>query len=160
MLCGKWKKRFSGEDLFSENFPCIFQKVSVYCVRACRVCGSDAISNTCRVMGSEGSAACGGRSDPSEWQRSIKSRESASPKILSGTATGKTYDNGIAYNTCRCDGIGRRSGLKIHRWRQRAGSSPATGTKKSLTPNGVGDFLCQWPVISNPSKCNSPGDCC
>ena len=23
------------------------------------------------VMGSEGSAACGGRSDPSEWQRSI-----------------------------------------------------------------------------------------
>ena len=35
------------------------------------------------------------------------------------------------YNTCclcRCDGIGRRSGLKIHRWRQRTGSSPVTGT--------------------------------
>ena len=32
--------------------------------------------------------------------------------------------------TCRCDGIGRRSGLKIHRWRQRTGSSPVTGTKK------------------------------
>ena len=32
--------------------------------------------------------------------------------------------------TCRCDGIGRRSGLKIHRWRHRAGSSPATGTNK------------------------------
>ena len=31
--------------------------------------------------------------------------------------------------TRRCDGIGRRSGLKIHRWRHRAGSSPATGTK-------------------------------
>ena len=29
---------------------------------------------------------------------------------------------------CRCDGIGRRSGLKIHRWRQRTGSSPVTGT--------------------------------
>ena len=29
----------------------------------------------------------------------------------------------------RCDGIGRRSGLKIHRWRQRTGSSPVTGTK-------------------------------
>ena len=29
---------------------------------------------------------------------------------------------------CRCDGIGRRSGLKIHRQRWRAGSSPATGT--------------------------------
>lgn len=25
------------------------------------------------------------------------------------------------------DGIGRRSGLKIHRWRQRTGSSPVTG---------------------------------
>ena len=35
----------------------------------------------------------------------------------------------INMHTCRCDGIGRRSGLKIHRWRQRAGSSPATGTK-------------------------------
>ena len=37
----------------------------------------------------------------------------------------------IVYNafcTCRCDGIGRRSGLKIHRWRQRTGSSPVTGT--------------------------------
>ena len=31
------------------------------------------------------------------------------------------------YN-CRCDEIGRRSGLKIHRWQHRAGSSPATGT--------------------------------
>ena len=33
---------------------------------------------------------------------------------------------------CRCDGIGRRSGLKIHRWRQRTGSSPVTGTIKRL----------------------------
>ena len=40
-------------------------------------------------LGSDGSAACGGRSDRSEWQRSIKSRESESPKILSGTATGR-----------------------------------------------------------------------
>ncbi len=40
----------------------------------------------------------------------------------------------IVYNafcTCRCDGIGRRSGLKIHRWRQRTGSSPVTGTIKA-----------------------------
>ena len=35
----------------------------------------------------------------------------------------------IVFQVCRCDGIGRRSGLKIHRWRQRAGSSPATGTR-------------------------------
>ena len=41
----------------------------------------------------------------------------------------------IVYNklrNCRCDGIGRRSGLKIHRWRHRAGSSPATGTISSV----------------------------
>jgi hypothetical protein len=31
----------------------------------------------------------GGYSDLSEWQRSIKSRISVSPKILSGTATGR-----------------------------------------------------------------------
>ncbi len=40
----------------------------------------------------------------------------------------------LLYNityTCRCDGIGRRSGLKIHRWRQRTGSSPVTGTSSS-----------------------------
>ena len=35
---------------------------------------------------------------------------------------------------CRCDGIGRRSGLKIRRWRHRAGSTPASGTKKEA-PN-------------------------
>ena len=28
----------------------------------------------------------------------------------------------------RCDGIGRRSGLKIRRWQHRGGSSPPTGT--------------------------------
>ncbi len=37
--------------------------------------------------GSEGSTASGRISDLSEWQRSIKSRISVSPKILSGTAT-------------------------------------------------------------------------
>ena len=31
--------------------------------------------------------------------------------------------------TGRCDGIGRRAGLKIPWWRHRAGSTPATGTK-------------------------------
>ena len=42
----------------------------------------------------------------------------------------------LLYNityTCRCDGIGRRSGLKIHRWRQRTGSSPVTGTTSPRT---------------------------
>ena len=31
-------------------------------------------------------------------------------------------------DTSRCDGIGRRSGFKIRRWRHRGGSSPPTGT--------------------------------
>ena len=31
----------------------------------------------------------------------------------------------------RCGGIGRRKGLKIPRWQHRAGSTPASGTKKS-----------------------------
>ena len=34
---------------------------------------------------------------------------------------------------CRCDGIGRRDGLKIRWWRHRAGSTPATGTTSSRT---------------------------
>ena len=40
-------------------------------------------------MGSDATAAGGGGRELSEWQRSIKSRRSKSPKILSGTATGK-----------------------------------------------------------------------
>ena len=39
--------------------------------------------------GSDATAAGGGCRELSEWQRSIKSRISVSPKILSGTATGK-----------------------------------------------------------------------
>lgn len=38
----------------------------------------------------------------------------------------------VVSHICRCDGIGRRSGLKIHRWRQRTGSSPVTGTMASV----------------------------
>ena len=37
----------------------------------------------------------------------------------------------IIYCTRRCDGTGRRTGLKIPRWRHRAGSTPATGTKST-----------------------------
>ena len=52
--------------------------------------------------------------------------------IFSGTATGKPLKICAECNFCRCDGIGRRSGLKIHRWRQRTGSSPVTGTKSEI----------------------------
>ena len=47
-----------------------------------------AVSDAAAPSGNEATAAGGGNKEPSEWQRSIKSRESASPKILSGTATG------------------------------------------------------------------------
>ena len=38
------------------------------------------------------------------------------------------YNQWRCNTLCRCDGIGRRSGLKIRRWRQRTGSSLVTGT--------------------------------
>ena len=54
----------------------------------------------------------------------------------------------LKYNTfttqvqnCRCGGIGRRSRLKICRWQQRAGSSPATGTTKNKEGTTVAWFL-------------------
>lgn len=37
------------------------------------------------------------------------------------------YDK-ITCGVCRCDGIGRRAGLKIQWWRHRTGSTPVTGT--------------------------------
>ena len=40
------------------------------------------------------------------------------------------YNMKAVYPRCRCDGIGRRAGLKIQSWQQGAGSTPATGTIK------------------------------
>ena len=57
------------------------------------------------------------------------------------------------YNTCclcRCDGIGRRSGLKIHRWRQRTGSSPVTGTTWSQSSLCDHVFLYPWRKKPHP----------
>jgi len=39
-------------------------------------------------VGSEGSAAGGGRSDPSEWPRSIADADALAARKISGTATG------------------------------------------------------------------------
>ena len=39
-------------------------------------------------MGSDGSAACGGRSDLSEWPRSTDAKERRRRRQMSGTATG------------------------------------------------------------------------
>ena len=121
-------------------------------------------------MGSEGSAAGGGRSDPSEWQRSIKSRESVSPKILSGTATGGIGRHKIPIslyeqrNIRRYGGIGRHKGLKIPRGKTRTGSIPVSGTK-NRTPLWVSCFWYQgyrnrtvlnatvrWTVAATSSK--------
>ena len=33
---------------------------------------------------------------------------------------------------CRCDGIGRRAGLKIPWWQHRVGSTPTTGTIQKI----------------------------
>ena len=52
----------------------------------------------------------------------------------------------IEYKLCRSDGIGRRDGFKIHCWRQRAGSSPAFGTK------GILNFYLRFFLfIKNPT---------
>ena len=63
------------------------------------------------------------------------------------------------YNTCclcRCDGIGRRSGLKIHRWRQRTGSSPVTGTTWSQSSLCDHVFLYPWrKKLIRPLPCSS-----
>ena len=47
------------------------------------------------------------------------------------------------YNSiCRCVGIGRRGGLKIHCQQWRAGSTPATGTKKLTCPYVI--WICEF----------------
>ena len=48
---------------------------------------------------------------------------------------------------CRYDGIGRRSGLKIHRWRHRAGSTPATGTIHSKPANACYACVCGFSLF-------------
>ena len=78
----------------------------------------------------------------------------------------------IARVTRRCGGIGRRKGLKIPRWKQRTGSSPVTGTKKSrkaeafllffvvigLEPSGRSvKKTCRWHVFSDGS-CGSSSE--
>ena len=45
----------------------------------------------------------------------------------------KSSELGYTVWACRCDGIGRRDGLKIRWWQHRVGSSPTTGTTKEVT---------------------------
>ena len=53
-------------------------------------------------MGSEGSAAGGRYSDPSEWQRSIADEAALTARKISGTATGGTPARNDKHYTMRC----------------------------------------------------------
>ena len=64
----------------------------------------------------------------------------------------------MRYNSCvtlsnqatrRCGGTGRRKGLKIPRWQHRAGSTPASGTKKPNRIYAVGFFDAVWYWAEN-----------
>ena len=55
------------------------------------------------------------------------------------TPTFICYNN--MYSKCRCDGIGRRVGLKIRWQRYRTGSTPVTGTKFPWACSSVGRAL-------------------
>ena len=65
------------------------------------------------------------------------------------------YNMKAVYPRCRCDGIGRRAGLKIQSWQQGAGSTPATGTSQqcwqtnpSFFPFGMRlDFFPLRPIL-------------
>ena len=52
----------------------------------------------------------------------------------------------------RCDGIGRRAGLKIQSWRQGAGSTPASGTKIAETAFAVSAILLPSAVFVEPAS--------
>ena len=58
-------------------------------------------------------------------------RSSSRGRVFGGNCLLFGWRPCIIYGTCRRDGIGRRTGLKIPRWRHRAGSTPAAGTSSS-----------------------------
>ena len=66
----------------------VVKKGPVSALQTAMIEKNDVLAKAMREVGSEPSAAGGRRSEVSEWQRSKKSRKSASPKIFSGTATG------------------------------------------------------------------------
>ena len=66
----------------------VVKKGPVSALQTAMIEKNDVLAKVMREVGSEPSAAGGRRSEVSEWQRSKKSRKSASPKIFSGTATG------------------------------------------------------------------------
>ena len=55
--------------------------------------------------------------------------------------------------TRRCDGIGRRAGLKIQSWQQGAGSTPATGTRTEPTVDTI--ISCRFVTFLPQNLCGS-----
>ena len=103
------------------------------------------------AWGAMGARYSGGRSDQSEWQRSIKLRISVSPKILSGTATGtspdktRTYDNRL----CWCLPAAVLSGFaqKVPKDATR-GSEVAAACGRARQPNEWQRSVCNAGVSS------------
>ena len=60
---------------------------------------------------------------------------SADTEISLDFPLGIVYNTSVV-NTRRCDGIGRRAGLKIRWWRHRTGSTPVTGTNTPFFRTG------------------------
>ncbi len=54
----------------------------------------------------------------------------------------REFESRLPLHISRCDGIGRRNGLKIRRWQHRVGSTPTIGTKiKTIGKAGSFDFI-------------------
>lgn len=75
---------------------------------------------------------------------------------------GRRFDSGLSLHnfslmTVICPGgeIGRRKGLKIPRWRHRAGSIPALGTIDLKAPFRKGLFLCLFIIPNKRFRRNS-----
>ena len=99
-------------------------------------------------VGSDASAASGRYSELSEWQRSIKSRISVSPKILTGTATGERAD-------CRrWREEGGERVAAVDRWQGALSPKPDVGHRnrdvlgKEKPPTFVGGFVFALPIFT------------
>ena len=65
------------------------------------------------------------------------------------------YNTVVVKSISRCDGIGRRAGLKIQWWQHRIGSTPITGTTPAASKSHAGTFFCKF-AAREPELCASP----
>ncbi len=100
----------------------------------------------------------------------ILGKDEVISSTLISSSKGLLWSTGLPHGgnpvfLCRCVGIGRRDGLKIHCQRWRAGSSPATGTMKNLfchrqkrffseiNPCGICEMRCAREIRLRCVKC-------